>query len=69
MGGQTKRLLRKLGRTIESATTQPLWITFRHADTFVSGSCLSQSLIMTLPSTDWDSRICTMVPVNFMACP
>ena len=26
-----KRLLRKLGRTIESATTQPLWITFRHA--------------------------------------
>ncbi len=49
MGGQMKRLLRKLGRTIESAMTQPLWITFRHAATSVSDSCLPNSLIITLP--------------------
>ena len=49
MDGQMKRLLRKPGRTTESATTQPLWITFRHAATLVSGSCLLNSLIRTLP--------------------
>ena len=44
-----KRLHRKLGRTIESAMTRPLWITFRHAALFVSVSCLPHSLIKTLP--------------------